>query len=140
MSDSWLALLTLLMIPTAQADFHIMELKELSLDYKNFAVLNDKARDLLIYPDHPKEGIDIIMNTKILEYGYMDATVESLTNDSQYAGIGLQMHLGLQLGDTLRVGYYHHSQHTLDRPSSYMDRYASEDALEVKIWLYKAKD
>lgn len=114
-----------------------LELKEVSIDYKNFKMVNDKARNPLIYPDHPKEGINLNMNTDIASYLYWNNTIESLTNEGQYASVGLMTTLGIRISQDVEFGYYHHSQHLLDRHHSYMDKFPSEDAINLKIYLFK---
>lgn len=118
-------------------DFHVLNLDELSIDYKNYARINDKARNLLIYPEHPKEGINININTSVLSYGYFNSTIESLTTSSQYRGIGLQVCLGLHLSDSVDIGYYHHSQHVIDREIQGIPIFPVEDAIQIKIYFYR---
>lgn len=116
-----------------------IDLKELSIDYKNFAWVNDKARNPLIYPEHPKEGINLNINTDIIDTVYWNSTVEAITTDAQYRSIGLETRLGIRISPTLEVGYYHHSQHLIDRPHYYMDKFPSEDAIEIKIYIFGPK-
>ncbi len=123
---------------SAYADWHIIDLNELSLDYKNYALVNDKARNLLIYPEHPKEGVDVTLNMDILSKGYLDSQIESLTTSAQYRSIGLQLRAGVRISEHLEFGYWHHSQHVLDRDVGYYDKFPSEDAVEIKLFIYRA--
>lgn len=126
--------------PAWAMDWHVVDLNELTLNYRNYAYLNPYARNLLIYPEHAKEGIDVGLKMDLLYYGFFDSQIESLTTDAQYRSIGLQFGLGVRVSDYLNVGYWHHSQHVLDRgPVSY-DKYPSEDAIEVRIFVYKSKN
>lgn len=134
-----LILLTTPIICTAY-DYHLIDLNELSIQYDNYAALNDKARNALIYPDHPKEGINVNVNTTVARFGYVDSIIETLTNSGQYASIGLNIRLGLRVTDNLEFGIHHHSQHLLDRAHSYMDKFPSEDSVQLKLYLYREKN
>lgn len=131
-------LLTLLLLPSvALADFKLVELNQVALDYRNYGMLNDKARNLLIYPEHPKEAINVIVNIDLLKFAYWNSTIESLTTPSQYKSIGLDTRLGLRVSNFLELGIWHHSQHVLDGTQSYMSKFPSEDAVQVKLFLYR---
>lgn len=116
----------------------IVTLDSLYVDYKDYAILNDKNRDLLVYPEPAKEGVNLGLDTSILGVGYFNSQIEGTTTSAQYRGVGLQLQIGIRLSDYLDVGYYHHSQHTLDRPSGDIPRFAVEDAIELKIYIYRA--
>lgn len=117
----------------------LLRVDELSIDYKNYAILNDKARNLLIYPEHPKEGINLNLNLSLVEVCYWNSTIESLTTSAKYQGIGLETRLGVRLSEGFDFGVWHHSQHTLDR-SPNIDKFPSEDALELKLYLIGGKN
>lgn len=116
----------------------IVTLDSLYVDYKDYAILNDKNRDLLVYPESAKEGVNLGINTSILGAGYFNSQIEGTTTSSQYRGVGLQLQIGIRLSDYLDVGYYHHSQHVLDRPSGDIPHFAVVDAIELKIYIYRA--
>jgi len=121
-------------------DFHIVNLNELSLDYKNYHVVNPNAHNMLIWPNVPKEGVNVGIKLDLFKYLYWDSTIESLTDDAQYASIGLETRLGVRVSDSLELGFYHHSQHVLDSQYTYMNgHFPEEDAVEVKLYLYKEK-
>lgn len=125
----------------AQADdWHVLDLRDLGINYRNYAIVNDHARNLLIYPEYPKEGINVILNTTLFTYGYWDSTIESLTTGSKYQAIGLETRLGLNVTDNAQLGYWHHSQHNLDRNEMTIPKFPSEDALEFRIYLFKANE
>lgn len=126
----------LMLASRSEADFHAIELQELSIDYKNYSALNSNAYDPLIYPEKIKEGIDIGINTDILKYGYFNSKVEALTTDAQYRDIGLELRAGVRLLPILDVGYYHHSSHVLDEPQPVFGIFPHEDAIELKLYLY----
>lgn len=135
-----LLLLAAILPAIASADWHVIDLNELGIDYKNYAIVNDKARNLLIYPEHPKEGIDVNLKLNLLVYGYWDNTIESLTTSSQYRSIGLNTRLGVRASEHLELGYWHHSQHVLDRDAGYYDKFPSEDAVEVRIFIFRSRE
>jgi hypothetical protein len=118
-------------------DFHIIDLEELFVDYKNYGVINEKQRHLLIYPESPKEGLNLNVNTSLVTYGYFNSVIESLTTSGQYRGIGLQISLGIRIFKFLDVGFYHHSQHVLDREITTLPKFPTEDALQIKLYLYR---
>lgn len=120
-------------------DFEVINLNELSLDYKNYSLLNPNSRNMLIYPDPPKESLNLTLKTDLFKLGYWDSTVESLTTSDQYRSVGLETRLGIRLTNNAEVGVYHHSQHDLDRAHSFMSAFPEEDAFELKIYLYRAK-
>jgi len=123
---------------SADDDFHLVDLNELSIDYKNFNMVNPDSHNMLIWPNTPKEGINVGIKLDLLHYFYWDSVIESLTDDAQYASIGLDTRLGLRVSQYLEVGFYHHSQHVLDRAYTGMDgHFPEEDAVEVKIYLYR---
>ena len=113
----------------------VLDLKELSIEYKNYSVLSDYQRVALIYPDAPKDGLDVNINSTLLRYFGWDSKVHSVTDDGQYRGIGLQMAGYLNLTQEFSFGWQHHSQHVLDREHAFM-RFPAEDLLFVKIYLY----
>lgn len=118
------------------SDFHLLQLDELSVDYRNFAVLNDKARNLLTYPESPKEGVNLNLNSSIAKVVYWNSTIEAMTTGAQYKSIGLLMGLGVRISPYVEVGYLHHSQHVLDGRHPYM-KYPVEDSLTLKLYFYR---
>lgn len=123
------------------SDLHIIDLSELSIDYKNFKMVNPNGHDIMTYPDPPKESLNLNLKTDILSFGYWDSTVESWTTDAQFRGIGLETRIGVRLSDHLDLGLYHHSEHELDRNQQlHMGHFPEEDAVELKVYLYREKD
>ncbi len=121
-------------------DFHLVDLNELGINYRNYAMLNDKARVLLLGDEHPKEGINVLMKFDVLKYGYLDSQIESLTTNAQYRSIGLQLRLGMRVSDFVELGVFHHSQHVLDKASEGYAKFPVEDAVELRIYLYRSKE
>lgn len=120
--------------------FKLIELREAYIDYRNYAALNPNGRDMLIYPEPPKEGINLTLNTNIFKVFYWDSTIESSTTQGQYRSVGLETRLGVNLTEHLRFGFYHHSQHVLDRGHSYMDKFPVSDAVEIRFYLFRPKE
>ncbi len=119
------------------SEFKLLELHEIALDYRNFSALNDKARNFITYPDPVKEGLNLDTKVDVLKYGYCDFIIESLTTGAQYRGIGLELRLGIRVHSAIEVGLYHHSQHAIDKQLESLPKYPSEDAIQVKLYLYR---
>jgi hypothetical protein len=116
----------------------VFTLRELSIEYRSYSLYSDQQRNMLIYPEPPKDGLDVSLNTAVLGYFGWDSTVHSVTSDAQFRGVGLDMRLYLNLTQEISFGHWHHSQHVLDRASPYM-RFPAEDAFFVKIYLFRPK-
>ena len=118
-------------------EFKLMEFQELSIDYKNFALLNKNNYDSLLYPEAAKESLNVNIKTNFLNYAYWDSTIESMTTDKQYRSIGLETRVGLRLHSTIDLGLYHHSEHLIDRAHSFMSHFPVLDAIEFKLYLFR---
>jgi hypothetical protein len=129
-------LLSLLFSTEAKADF--FELSEVYLNYQNYALVNSGQKSLLVYPESPKEAININLNMNLF-YGYMYAqsNIETYTTSAQFRSVGLQERIGFYLTDSIEIGFNHHSQHTLDRSIPYMNGFPSEDCVEFRLYLFK---
>ena len=112
-----------------------LKLEELSLQYRRLLPGN---RVLLIAPEAGKEHLSLGLKTDAFKVLFADFNVAAYTSQSQYRSIGLQMDLGLRLTPSLEVGYYHQSQHVLDRLNALIDGFPVEDAIAVKLFLYRA--
>ncbi len=114
------------------------ELQEVSVDYRNFHVLGDNQRDLLVYPEPPKEKLFLNLNMDLLwGHMYANSQIQATTVDSQYRGIGLEQRLGFYLGKSAEVGYIHHSQHVMDRAMGSIPVFPVTDAVQVMLYLYR---
>jgi hypothetical protein len=92
------------------------------------------------------ERVALNLSTRLNSFVYWDSRVHSSTDrillanggsqTGQFRLVGLELSLGLQVTDGLRIGYYHHSQHVLDAMSSF-GPFPREDGLEIKFLLYK---
>lgn len=119
--------------------FDVVKLDELGIEYRNYAMINENNRPLLIYPEHAKEALNLGLNTDILKYGYFDSLVESMTTGAQYRAIGLQLNLGVRILPEISVGYWHHSQHLLDRGGTDERPYPVEDAVVIRWTIFHAR-
>lgn len=122
------------------ADYHLIDLNELGINYRNYEKVNSKARNLLLFPEHPKESIDVLINLDVLHFGYMDSQIQSLTTSGQYRSIGLDTRLGIRVTEHLQFGYWHRSQHLMDRHHSFMPKFPSEDSIEIRLYLFRSKE
>lgn len=130
----------MLLLSTPSRAFDLIELDSLAIDYKNYKLLSTTQRDLLIYPESPYEGINVEINSSLFfDLMYFNSTIEGLTTSAQYRGIGLQERVGFRVFNILEVGWYHHSQHVLDREIQSIPTFPAEDAIELKLYLYKRK-
>jgi len=116
----------------------VLGLDELSLDYRNHAVMNPNQRDPLLFPESPKEAINVNIKTDIFQVIGWDSQIQSQTTDSQYRSIGLQTSLMLRVTQHLDVGVWHQSNHLLDRAPATLPRFPSQDALQIKLYLFRA--
>lgn len=141
-------LLLLLFCLPVHAD--VIELQEVNIDTIRFF---DGGVDPLVTQNGlPNRNVDyhfeLALDTNILEYIYWDNKIHSDTDriitwngdtvGGQFRTIGLEFHLGLNISDNLKFGYYHHSVHLLDTHSAQGD-FPREDGLEMKFILYKSK-
>jgi hypothetical protein len=125
------------------SDFHLLELKELYVNY--FRFYEGGQYPLITNNGLPNKEmdrqLDLHIKTDILHYFYWDSRIHSMTdrdmdtNKGQFRLVGLETRFGIRLSSTIEFGYYHFSQHTLDHQTPY--HYPVQDALELKIYLYR---
>lgn len=128
----------MLLIGNAQA-FELIKLDTLAIDYRNYAMVNPNGHEPVVYPDPPKEAINLEMNLDVVYAFYIDSTVESMTADSQFRDVGLLIRAGLRITDYLELGLIHHSQHELDRTQQLpMGHFPESDAVQLKLYIYRA--
>lgn len=118
----------------------VIELKEVYIDYRNYSWVSDYSRNMLIYPETPKEAVNLGVQMDILKVFYWDNEIQSLTTSAKYEAVALDIRFGIRLWESLEVGWQHKSQHVLDRKHSYMPKYPSEDTIQLKFFLYRSKD
>ena len=129
-------LVLMLLISAAYAEekkeFHLIELNELKLGYKDYIY----ARDPMFYFSNPKEQINITTNSSIGRFFFLDTLVHGTSDAAQYRRIGLQLQFGLKVIQCLDISYIHHSQHMLESVYPYQ-KYPVEDSVGVTIYLYR---
>ena len=130
-------LILLMLLSSAYAD--VFQLDEVEVVYRNYTAVSPYNRPLLIFPEVAKEGFNLNVNTNILSAAYLDASVESLTNEAQFRSVGLKFNLGVRLTSWLSISYFHWSQHVLERVSSPVSPYPFEGAMQLNIKLYQAR-
>jgi hypothetical protein len=129
-------ILSLLAAVPANAGVYLDELK---LDYQRFDWINPKSRVAWVYPDAPKEQISLGMKLALYEFAFSDATILSMTDSSQFRGVGLNERLGVHLSDYVDLYLEHQSLHVLDREQSVMSGFPEQDSVGVSIYLYKRR-
>lgn len=113
----------------------IFDLDEVSVKYRRF---HPSARHPLFHASTPKEGLDLNVNTTVLNYIFWDNTVHSYTNSSQYYLVSWELRLGARLTQWLDLFYEHHSQHILDQTYPHM-KFPVEDSWGIKLYIYGGK-
>lgn len=115
-----IALACLLSATMALADYHLIDLQEVSVDAIQFF---DGGNDPLItwngLHHNVDKQIDLNINLKVSEVLYWDNKIHSMTDSNPAGGgqfrlIGWNFRFGVTLSEYLQVGYYHFSQHLLD--------------------------
>src|SRR4051812_26888831 len=89
----------------------LINVDELGIQYKRYGRW---SRDPIFYKSHPKESLDLTLNTDVLTYFGLDNTIHSMTNESQFYLVGLNTRFYLRLSSMLEVGVWHYSKHVLD--------------------------
>lgn len=136
--------LLLLLTQSVKAD--MIDLREVSIDYRNYF---PGGRDPLITSNGlPNRGIgkglDVNINSDILDWVYWNNRINSKTDydtvghGGQFRLVGWETAFGVHLSSYVDIGYYHHSQHILDAAYKY-DNYPVEDAIQIKLYLYRSK-
>lgn len=107
-------------------------LEEVSGDYARF---KSDSREPVIYPDTPKERLDLNINMSFLKYGFSSNTVHSLTDDSQFRVVGWKYQIGVHLSYWADIYCEHFSQHILDMAG---DRpYPVQNLIGIKVYMYR---
>lgn len=138
MRSTLLGIIGVLLAMNAQA-FELVKLDTLALDYRNYTMVNPNGHEAMTYPNPPKEAINLEMNLDVVYAFYFDSVVESMTTDSQFRDIGLQLRLGVRITDYLEIGLLHHSQHQLDRDQQLpMGHFPESDSVQIKLYIFRA--
>jgi hypothetical protein len=123
-------------------DFHILELKEVYVDYLSFF---KGGRDPLITQNglrdkHLDKELNLNLNMNLFKYGYFNSMIHSMTDkDSadhgQFRLVGLKFETGIRLTNWIEVGYHHFSQHLLDYNSP--NAFPVQDAVQIRLFLLR---
>jgi hypothetical protein len=120
----------------------VFTLEDVSISYKDYI----SGRSPLI-TQNGLEGaklgqeFNLNLNTNIYDVIYWENIIHTTTDkydnhNGQFRLVGWQLRFGLRLTENFDIGYYHHSQHLLDYVYPY-GKFPYEDAVELKIYLYK---
>lgn len=109
-----------------------LDLKEVSADYARF---KDGSRDPVMYPDTPKERLDVNINMGVLRYVYMNNMIHSETDQSQFRVIGWKYQMGIHIGSWADLYAEHFSQHLLDTQGQ--TAYPVQNLIGLKLYIYR---
>jgi hypothetical protein len=116
--------------------WQLIELNEARLYWQHFI---DEGRDELIFPRVHREALNLSVDMDVLSFFYWDNTVLSVTDESQFRGVGLHSKVGMRLTPWLSVQYDHTSKHVLDGQHSSLPSFPVYDSIGVLIQLYRSK-
>lgn len=126
-------------------NYYLIEMNEVFLSYRQYLpgssdpLINDNSLPNRLMD----KGIDLSVNLNLFRYLYWENTVVSLTDkgangeNGQFRLVGWNYRLGVNLTDYLQVGYYHFSKHLLDTTVPFSSGFPVQDAVEVKINLFR---
>lgn len=137
--------------PAEAREFHVLELKEVSMGYKDFF---DGAYDPFLnesgMADRQKDKqVNLFINMDVAKYFYWNNRIHGTTDEGtdgygkgngkgQFRMIGWNFQLGVRPFSRVKLEYEHHSQHMLD-----WDRKAKfpvEDSIGIKIEVYRSPE
>jgi hypothetical protein len=127
-------LLLLLLTSPALADWQLLELQEVRVNYERY---RDGGRDPLFTDSAPKEALNLHVNTDLFRYFGWDSSVLSKTDQVQFHYVSLAMRLYIRVTDHLEIGVRHQSQHLLDTTYQHQ-RFPVSDSIEINLYLYRA--
>ena len=107
----------------------IVSVTSLTIDYKSY--LGSSYQPLVA---NPHNGLDLALMTNITPYVYWGSSVFSMTDNSQYRSVGLNLLLGLRIIPLLDVYFEHQSEHELDANNP-LPRFPEYDTIGVKLKL-----
>lgn len=120
-------------------EFKLLEVQEVSIDYKSF--MRNGNSPYMTNGSTLNKEVDLNINTDFLRYFYVNNRVWSLVDQHQFRWVGLNAQIGARLTSFLDIGFEHFSQHTLDRQYYFKDitgdRFPVYDAITLKIYLFK---
>lgn len=135
-------LFLLLLLPTiALADWHLIEVQEVNVEYKQFL---DGSRDAIVSQDGLGNLIDkevnLNINFDISEYFYWNNMIHSIVDSNGVSGgqfrlIGWNFRVGLRLTNYFDIEWEHFSQHLLDVISPFPN--PTQNSINIRIYLYR---
>ncbi len=133
-----LILAVLLILNPLTAKSEILDLDDVSIDYKAFS---GKTRTPYLQipglEDHSLQNeLNLNVNMTLVDHFYFDNTIHSL-NDGNYRLIGWNWRFGLHITEWIDFGWYHFSEHYTDFISPY--GFPLQNAWQLKIYLYKKR-
>lgn len=127
--------LILLLSSSAQAQFKVMEAREVYAEY----AWNTYSAEPWLAPNYSASNrFDLHVNVDFFNrYAFIDTMVHSLTDSTQYRLVGLQYRIGLRPIPQVELYFEHYSQHLLDYVPNMPNAY---DSVGIKVYIYKRKD
>jgi hypothetical protein len=127
----WTALFLLLNRTGRAADWHLLELDQLTADYQHYPFFNANP----YYPAPKNDELALSQRSVVGGVFLFDTTVHGWSDSAQYRLIGLELKLGLQITDHLDLYYRHHSQHLLDVPDT--QHFPVEDSVGITLYFVR---
>ncbi len=124
-------LILLLLTLSCSAGDLAPRLDEVSIDYARY---KQDTRLPILYPNVPKERLDVNINFSFLKIGYINNTIHSLTDANQFRLIGWHYQVGVRLGKWVDIYGDHFSQHLLD---TQLSNFPVENSAGIKFYLYR---
>lgn len=111
----------------------LVTLKEVYVDYAQYL---SGHTPYLNAGQIPHERLNLNVNIELLDdWLYMNNTVHSLTDQSQFRFMGWEYELGINVYDYVHIYYQHFSGHLLD--DTYQWPSPLDNTIGVKLYLYK---
>ena len=138
-------LLLLFLFPVSCSAFDLIDLREVTFDYKSF---NSGGHDPIIQDSgiinrEDDKYIGLNANVDVLHYFYMNNLVHGTSDQpivgqgvGQFRTVGWQYELGVHLTDWLDLDYEHHSQHLLDYEGS--NHFPVENSVGFHLKLFES--
>lgn len=135
LTNSSLKILILFFIAIpARAEFHLLETKEVYLDYMHYI---DSRQPFLAPSYAATNDFDLHLNLELFNgYGFVDNMIHSSTDATQFRLVGWNYRAGVHIGPYADVYFEHYSQHLLDYTPASPNVY---DGVGVRIYFYRKK-
>lgn len=123
----------LLLLPLKAYAWHLIELDEVSSEYRHYLRPNYNA----YFPQEEKDGLNLRLDSTVAKYFIWNSEVHGTSDDAAYRQIGLQMSVGVRVSRYLDLTLNHHSQHLLDEGDAWGRHFPCENWVGVKIYFYR---